>query len=265
VAVKKIQDVVLIGAGNLAVHLGLALNRQGFGLVQVCNRTREKGIQLARKVGAEFIADPRNITRHADLYMLVVADDAISEVALSLPLRQQLVVHTSGTMDMKVLSKVSGNFGVFYPLQTFSPRRRINFKKVPVCIEANSPQGMALLSEMARSLSEDVRVVDSDHRKIIHLAAVFASNFTNFMYVIAEELLDEHQIPFDLLKSLISQTVQNIRRNDLFQCQTGPAIRGDSAVLDNHRALLSSHPGYLELYNSISNNIIKYKALHGKL
>lgn len=262
---KKIQDVVLIGAGNLAAHLGLALHRQGFRVVEVCNRTREKGMHLARKVGAEFIADPRNITRHADLYMLVVADAAISEVALSLPLRHQLVVHTSGTMDMKVLSEVSDNFGVFYPLQTFSPRRRINFKKVPVCLEANSAKGLELLSEIAHSLSEDVRVIDSDHRKMIHLSAVFASNFTNFMYVIAEELLEEHKIPFDLLKPLISQTVQNVRKNHLFQYQTGPALRGDRAVLDNHRALLTSHPGYLELYDSISNNIIKYKALHGKL
>jgi predicted short-subunit dehydrogenase-like oxidoreductase (DUF2520 family) len=265
VAEKKIQDIVMIGAGNMASHLGLALHRQKFNVVQVCNRTPDRGIRLATKIGAEFISDPRKITPHADIYILAVSDAAIEDVGVQLHLQNQLVVHTSGTIDMEILANVSGNTGVFYPLQTFSGRKRIEFQRIPLCIEANSTRSGSLLMEMANRLSGNVHLINSENRKMLHLSAVFASNFTNFMHVVAEELLDDQKISFDLLRPLIRQTVQNTRMDHLFHYQTGPAVRGDSLVLDQHRALLTSHPAYLELYNMISENIIKYKSLHGKL
>ncbi|MEI7500650.1 MAG: DUF2520 domain-containing protein [Bacteroidota bacterium] len=263
--VRKIQDIVLIGAGNLATHLGMALYRNKFNVVQVYNRSPLKGRKLAAKVGAEFIADIRTITLNADIYILAVTDTVIGEIAMKLTLKDQLVVHTAGTIDMNVLAEASENIGVFYPVQTFSGRRKVDFKRVPLCLEANSKYSESQLTDFANIISRNVRLVDSTNRKIIHLSAVFASNFTNFMNVIAEDLLNDHEISFKLLKPLIKRTFQNIKSDNLFRYQTGPAFRGDGQVLQKHRELLSAHPEYLELYNLISNNIIKYKVLHDKL
>ncbi len=255
----------MIGAGNLATHLGLALSGCGFRVMQVYNRTSSKGMKLASVIGAEFISDPGMLRQDSDLYILAVTDTMIGEVANSLPLKDQLLVHTAGTIEMSILSAASGNYGVFYPLQTFSGRRKIDFKKIPICVEANSKDAEDQIFEMAGKLSNQVQVIDSHNRKMLHLSAVFASNFTNFMQVIAEVLLIENNISFSLLKPLIRQTMLNVRKDHLFRYQTGPAYRGDHNVLDAHRELLASHPEYLELYNLISDNIIKYKALHGKL
>ena len=260
-----IEDVVLIGAGNLATHLAVALSEKRFRVLQVYNRSPQKGKILAATVGADYIADPGLISLNADIYILAITDLAVREVALNIPLTNQLVVHASGTMDMKILDGISDNIGVFYPLQTFSSGGKIDFNDVPVCIEANSKQYEDQLAEFANRLSANVQIVSSSNRKILHLSAVFASNFTNFMYVIAEQLLNERQISFDLLKPLIRQTIQNAAQHDLFNYQTGPAVRGDHPVLDKHREILAAHPGYLDIYNIISANIIKYKALHGKL
>jgi predicted short-subunit dehydrogenase-like oxidoreductase (DUF2520 family) len=260
-----IQKVVLIGAGNLATHLAVVLSEKRFRVLQVYNRSPQKGQILAATVGADYIADLGSISLNADIYILAITDSVVREVAMDIPLKNQLVVHTSGTLDMKILDGVSDNIGVFYPLQTFSSGRKIDFNDVPVCIEANSRQCEDQLAEFAIRLSANVQIVSSSNRKILHLSAVFASNFTNFMYVIAEQLLNEHQISFDLLKPLIRQTIQNAAQHDLFSFQTGPAVRGDQQVLEKHREILAAHPGYLDIYNLLSANIIKYKALHGKL
>ena len=262
---KRIQDIILIGAGNLATHLGPALMRCGFNVLQVYNRSSEKGRKLALRVGAEFIADPVDLSPDADLYILAVADSAIGMVSKSLSLKNHLLVHTAGTIPMNILSASSENYGVFYPLQTFSQKRSIDFRTVPLCIEANSKISENQLLDLARTLSSKVQVVDGEQRKMLHLSAVFASNFTNFMQVIAADLLIENDLSFELLKPLIKQTMQNVRKGHVFSHQTGPAFRGDHAVLDKHRELLAAHPGYLEIYNLISDNIIKYKTLHGKL
>jgi predicted short-subunit dehydrogenase-like oxidoreductase (DUF2520 family) len=265
VAGNRIEDIVMIGAGNLATHLGLALSASGFNVIQVHNRTSTKGKKLASAIGAEFIVDPGALSQDADLYILAVTDIMIGRVANSLPLNDQLVVHTAGTIEMNILASASINYGVLYPLQTFSGQRKIDFKRVPICVEANSKDAENQIFKLATRLSNQVQIIDSQNRKMLHLSAVFASNFTNFMQVIAEGLLNEHNISFSLLKPLIRQTMLNVRKGHLFRYQTGPAYRGDHNVLDAHRELLASHPEYLELYNLISDNIIKYKALHGKL
>lgn len=263
--VAGIRDVVLIGAGNVASSLGLALVRQEIRILQVYDRSPGRGRKLASKLGASFTADHLAIVPAADLYILAIPDSAIELLASELHLTDQLVVHTSGSADLKILSEISGNIGVFYPLQTFSKNRRVNFIRVPICVEANGENGKKLLGDLAAKLSGIVSFINSDQRKILHLAAVFASNYTNFMVAIAEELLRANDIPFELLKPLINQTVRNAHHPPVSGHQTGPAVRGDKQVLASHRTLLKDYPDYLEIYNMISDNIIKYKALHGKL
>ncbi len=249
----------------MASHLGLALVGQGIKVVEVYNRTPGTGKNLADRLDARFIADINAITRTADLYVLAVADSAITTLIGSLRLKDKLVVHTSGAVEMEILSQVSENIGVFYPLQTFAACRETGFRGIPVCLEANTEQGKQQLEDLAKKLTDIVHFVDSGNRKLLHLAAVFAANFTNFMVTVAEDLCLAQGIPFELLKPLIRQTAENISHGNVFQHQTGPAYRGDHDVLANHRALLANHPDYLEIYNLISSNIIKYKTVHGKL
>jgi predicted short-subunit dehydrogenase-like oxidoreductase (DUF2520 family) len=261
----QLLEIVIIGAGRLATHLGLAFYKQGLNTVQVYNRTPEKGGRLALRIGASFTDNVHEITLLADIYILAVSDSVLEELASKLRLKNKLVIHTSGTVEMNILAPVSSNIGVFYPVQTFSPNRRIDFQKIPICIEWNSTTAQELLTTLAEKLSKSVFHLTSDQRRILHLGAVFSSNFTNFMYAVTEELLLAHEIPFELLEPLILQTARNVKHGNLLQCQTGPAVRGDIKVLDKHRELLSDHPDYLEIYNLITENIIKLKFLHGKL
>ena len=253
----------MIGAGNLATQLALAMKRNGIRVVQVYNRTPGNGKLLAKKLGAAFVPDPSEITGNADLYVLSVSDKAISQVAQMLSVNNHLVIHTSGSVNMDALLPASNRVGVWYPLQTFSKLRRISFRGIPVCVESNQLDDLQLLMELGKTLSGDVHVIDSKQRKIIHMTAVFANNFTNFMYTIAEDLLRRHNIPFDLLKPLILQTAENAECEALFSQQTGPAIREDQAVMNEHLGMLAQHAVYMEIYDLISKSIIKYKNANG--
>lgn len=261
----NIEEVVLIGAGNVASHLGMALVGQGIRVVELYNRTPARGRELAARLGAAFIPDTGSLTRTADLYIFAVADAAIAPLASMLKLEERLVVHTSGTMEMELLSHVSDSYGVFYPLQTFSTSRSAGFRGIPVCLEANTEPVRLQLEELARKLTDNVYFIDSEQRKLLHVAAVFASNFTNFMNAVAEDLLGSQGITFELLKPLIAQTADNVKHGHPFHFQTGPAYRGDEQVLSRHRELLKDHPGYLEIYDVISRNIIQYKTENEKL
>jgi predicted short-subunit dehydrogenase-like oxidoreductase (DUF2520 family) len=261
----QIHNIVVIGAGRLATHLCLAFFKHGLKVVQVYNRTPEKGKKLADRIGASFTDQIPEIVMNADLYILAVSDAVLDDFSSKLRLKDKLVVHTSGTLEMDVLTPISANIGVFYPLQTFSPGSRINFKNLPVCIEANSPGSARRLAGFAEKLTQSVHFLDSDKRRVLHLGAVLSANFTNFLYAVTEELMLSHEIPFELLWPLILQTAKNARHGNLAQSLTGPAVRGDIKVIEKHLELLSDHPDYMEIYKLITTNIIKHKSLHGQL
>jgi len=259
----EITGIVIIGAGNLGTHLGLELFRKGIEVLQVYNRTPGIGEKLAKKTGAEYIPDTGQITRKADLYILSLSDSAIRKFAKKIKLGNKLIVHCSGTVPMDVLNTASSNYGVFYPLQTFSLHKSVRFRNTPLCIEANTKKEEQRLLELAKKISGNVRVVNTKDRQVLHLTAVFANNFTNFMYTIAEDLLQKYDIPFSLLVPIIEQTAINVTRGTVFKHQTGPAIREDARVMETHKHLLEKYPGYMEIYELLSKNIIKYKKLHG--
>jgi len=265
VPTREICSVVFLGAGNLASHLALALVKQNLTVVQVYNRTAWKGKKLAAKTGAEYISCLDHITPDADLYILALSDSVLPEMVSKIRFRGKLVVHTSGSLDMHILRPVSSRYGVFYPLQTFSARTKRSFHHVPVCVESHLVSDQYLLDDLARKLTDTVCILNSEKRKWLHMAAVYAGNFSHFMYIIAADLLRDKDIPFDLVKPLIGQVSKNARYDRLFPYLTGPAIREDMNILDQHRALLEHNPDYLEIYNLISANIIQYKNQHGKL
>ncbi len=263
--IKPIRSIVLIGAGKLATQLGFALKKQDIAISQVFNRHPERGNKLAIKLGASYISDLSAIQKDADLYIIAVSDAAIPSIAAGLNIKNRLLVHTSGSVDMLELKVASSRTGVFYPLQTFSRHKRISFHGIPLCIEAEKKKDGRRLQELGNLLSHNVHFMNSEQRRFLHLTAVFANNFTNYMYTIAGDLLQEKNISFDLLKPLIHQTAINAGEGCPFCHQTGPAVRDDLEVMQSHLEMLGHHPDYKHLYQQISKSIIQFKKIHGKL
>ena len=182
------KKVVIIGAGNLATRVSLELHNKGVEIIQVYSRTVTSALTLARMLGCNYVTKPEKIIPDADIYLVSVSDMVVNDLLLQVNFANKLIAHTAGSIPMSELSKFSENYGVFYPLQTFSKFRDVNFSKIPFCIEANNKENEDTLVELASIISKDVRLIDSLQRKQLHLAAVFANNFTNHMYSIASEL-----------------------------------------------------------------------------
>lgn len=254
----EIRKVAVIGAGRLAANLSMAIHKKGYKITEVCNRSEKRGKSLARKLGASYVNDPEELIRDADLYILAVSDAAIP---LLLPRIKtpNLIVHTSGSVDMDVLKNISPNYGVIYPPQTFTAGKLISFRMVPLCVEASTDQNLRILKSFAASISGRVYEINSKQRRILHLSAVFAGNFSNFLMAISEELLKENGIEFGILEPIIRQTARNAGRGDVLSFQTGPAVRGDRETIRIHLELLSNHPDYKEIYDLITRNILQRK------
>lgn len=258
-------EVVLMGAGNLANHLGMALFSAGIKVRQVVNRTQARGELLAKKLHASFASGPADMDMHADVYILAVSDHAVHHLAAGLKIPGKLVLHVSGTIDMQILNAISTHTGVLYPLLTFPQDHVIDFRGVPMCIEANTPANLEQVQLLARKISDNVYMVDSIQRRWLHLAAVFACNFTNFMYAISQDILREKGIDFELLRPLIRQTEKNAEFDHAFDFQTGPAYRNDFSTMQKQVQLLEGEPDFRDIYNLLSEGIIKYKNRNGQL
>ena len=255
----EIRKIVILGAGRLAVNLSMAIHKKGYDIAEVCNRTERKGKSLAGKLKTRYIPEPEMITPDADLYILAVSDSAIPLFLERLKTGNRLIIHTSGSVKMDILQGVSANFGVIYPPQTFTSNRLLSFRSIPLCIEANSGKNLDILRSFADSLSEKVYTINSDQRRLLHLSAVFASNFTNFMVAISQELVLENGMDFGILEPIIRQTAGNASSGDVFKLQTGPAVREDRETIREHLKLLTNHPDYKEIYDLITRNIIQHK------
>lgn len=249
--------ITIIGSGNVATHLAAAFKNAGHAIVQVYSRDMQNASLLAYHVKAEAIDDFDKINPNTDLFVIAIKDDAIAKTASTLAKHQKLIVHTSGATGMDVLLAHTQNAGVFYPLQTFSKTRELDFRTVPLCIEGGDEHITRQLEDLARSISNNVYRISSDQRKTLHLAAVFACNFPNYLYHIAQQLLDQQQINFDLLKPLILETAQKVQDHLPADVQTGPAIRKDEKTMDAHLQLLAHEPYLQQLYQLLSQGIIK--------
>lgn len=251
------KDIVILGAGNVGTHLGKAFHEAGMPVVQVYNRTLGPANSLAELLGCACTDNLEDLTGKASLYVITVTDDAIGEVAARFPFRDRMLVHTSGTTNMHVLKSGSAQYGVFYPLQTFSKEIPVDFRRVPLCLEASDTSCRDLLEDIAGKLTGRVIWIDSEKRRFIHVAAVFACNFVNHMYHLAEEILREHDLPFDLLHPLIEETARKAMTDKPGNVQTGPARRNNQEVIRAHLGMLSAMPAFKELYGQISDSIRK--------
>ncbi|WBL23650.1 Rossmann-like and DUF2520 domain-containing protein [Zunongwangia sp. HRR-M8] len=244
--------VVLLGAGNLAYHLFRVFEAtKNIKVIQVFNHHEEKLANFKSEVATTTII---NKLDEADFYIISIKDDAIAEVASQLKEKRGIVLHTSGAVSMNVLENLN-NYGVFYPLQSFSKDKAVNFAEIPINIEANSSENLEKLKSLALSVSNSVYEISSEQRKILHLAAVFANNFSNFMFTTAAEICEEHHIPFEILQPLIQETFQKIKTVSPKVAQTGPAIRNDEKTMQTHLQYLDED--HKKLYKTISEAIIK--------
>lgn len=241
--------ISVLGYGNLASHLVTAFEKaKNVNLIQVYNRHPIKN----KSFKAIFTSKLSDLLP-ADIYVIAIPDDAISGFSLQLKLNG-LVVHTSGSVSLNTLKSESKK-GVFYPLQSFTKGKEISFKKIPICIEASDKRDLALLHNLAKSISNSVFEINSAQREKLHLAAVFVNNFTNYMYTIGESLCKENKIDFDILKPLIKETALKIDNFSPFKAQTGPARRKDTATIKKHLNLLPKD--YQDIYNLLTLAIQK--------
>jgi predicted short-subunit dehydrogenase-like oxidoreductase (DUF2520 family) len=255
------QKVAIIGAGNLATRVALELHNKGVDIVQVYSRTVTSALTLARLLGCNYVTKTEKITTDADIYLISVSDMVMNDLISTVNFNNKLVAHTAGSIPMEELKKISKNYGVFYPLQTFSKFRDVNFSRIPFCIEANNQSNEATLVELASLISKDIRVISSDQRKQLHLAAVFVSNFTNHMYALANEIIQEKDLPFDILYPLISETASKVKSMTPRAAQTGPAVRNDKNIMQDHLSMLGNKPKFKKLYSVMSESITEYHKL----
>jgi predicted short-subunit dehydrogenase-like oxidoreductase (DUF2520 family) len=252
---ERINSITLIGAGNVSWHLGKGLYLKGYTINEVWSRTYDSAFELASRIGAKAITDLDQLDRDVDLTIIAVSDAVIGRLSNDLIRREKLVVHTSGSVAMDEIAGTSSSYGVLYPLQTFSKHIPVNIAEVPFCIEASDDEALSLIRRVAQDLSVNVHSVNSEERLLLHVSAVFASNYSNFMYMMASDILASKGLSFDLLKPLVAETAHKVLTSEPSRVQTGPAKRGDSNVIDKHLKLLASMPEYAEIYRLLAERI----------
>ena len=250
------MDVVFIGAGNVATHLSLAMQKAGYTIVQVYSQTSASASSLANRLQTQWTTDIHAIVNTADYYIFSIKDNALQTVIDQMPANNGCWIHTAGSVPMELFKGYTKHYGVLYPLQTFSKTKELDFSIIPCFIEANTKENESVIYEIVSRLSNNVQVLNSEKRKYLHLAAVFACNFTNHMYTLANKILEEQGLSGEALLPLIDETSAKIHTISPAEAQTGPAIRYDQNIILKHLALLTQ-PEVKDIYQIISKNIHK--------
>ena len=254
---EGIKRISFAGAGNVAWHLANGLKASGFSISRIWSRDIANATLLAEACGALACSEISALREYTDLIIIATADKAIAGIAATIGTFEGMVVHTAGSVPMDTLAEYFKNYGVLYPLQTFSKGIAVDLGSVPFFTEASSEDLLPELNRVARSLSAKVHIIDSRQRLMLHTAAVFASNYTNLMYIISIDILAGSNLPADALHPLILETARKAASGDPKAMQTGPARRNDTLTLEKHLTALASIPEYAELYKLLANIISK--------
>ncbi len=253
------MKVTLIGAGNVGYHLGQRLYNKKIKVQQIYSRKLSNAAELAKAIKAKTTNDLSKIDSSAEVYIIAVKDDAIAEVAAQLSKNKQLskkiIVHTSGSVSGKVLSDYFSNYGVFYPLQTFTKGQHVYFKNIPICVDAKKEKTQKRLLKLGKAISKDVRLISDKERAVLHVAAVVVNNFTNHLFHVGATICAKEGLDFDILKPLIQETAEKLLRKSPYDMQTGPARRGDQQTIKKHTDYLKKFPKYQSLYTLLSESI----------
>ena len=255
--------ILLIGAGNVAWHLGPALQHSGYNVLQVYSRTRESAEKLGTRMGIPYTHRMDAISHEADMILMSVPDEAIESVIAKLQGEYKYWVHTAGSIPAAVFEGRAEHYGVFYPLMTFTVDRPLDLGGVPICLESNNTEIKEVLERMANSLSGRAYHIPFEDRKKLHLAAVIAANFSNHMYQLAGDYLAGEGLDFDMLKPLIRETAEKVMTIPPGKAQTGPARRMDQKVIDSHLEQLARNPELQNLYIFVSDSIRKTFSRNG--
>lgn len=257
--IKEISNkpkIVVVGSGNVATHLARGFADVGCDIVQVYSHKLEHAKRLATSLDScEAIDKIDDIVKDADLYLIAVKDEAIREIARNMPKVRGVAAHTSGSIPLSVLSEVSDNTAVLYPLQTFSREAELDLSRVPFFTEAINEETQRMIDGYAYKLSKNVRHADSSQRKTLHIAGVLSCNFVNFLWDKTAEILSKDGYEFDVVEPLIRATLDKAIAIGPHDAQTGPAMRNDKQVMEEHAARLDDD--IAKLYREISQAIIK--------
>ena len=251
--------VSFIGSGNLAWHLAPALDNHGFIVKEVFSARPKNAAALTERLYQAEVKSSLDFSDSpSDIFFIAVSDEVIADIAKEIVLPEKsTLVHTSGSQPLSILQfAAAANTGVFYPLQTFTKTRAIDFKNIPVFIEASNEDAEKKLTTIAKALTSKFRKITSEERKALHVAAVFASNFPNHMLRISKMLMEEKGLNFEWLKPVILETINKALATGPEYSQTGPAVRGDLEILDEHMKYLKSDKTLAKIYEIISQDII---------
>jgi predicted short-subunit dehydrogenase-like oxidoreductase (DUF2520 family) len=251
------MKIVLLGAGNVATHLGHSLKKAGHEILQVYSRSASSAKDLSLRLRVKPVTDVSEVSTRADLYIVSISDGSLARFLKTFPVKNKTIIHTSGSVGIQVFGKKFKSYGVVYPLQTFSKNRNVNFDEVPLLLEGSNPKALKLIKEFADTISPHVFEFDSATRKTIHLSAVIANNFTNHLFVQAEKVLAKKNIPFPILGPLLHETVIKAVLLSPREAQTGPAKRGDTKIIDEHLKILKKDTTLSKIYKLISESIEK--------
>jgi predicted short-subunit dehydrogenase-like oxidoreductase (DUF2520 family) len=248
--------VISVGAGRLAWHLVQALSGAGHEVVQVYSRTEESAAALAAKVGAQPVCRMDDVG-DADVYVVAVKDAVLADVVRQLCKGRaaRVFLHTAGSMPMQVFDGLAAHYGVFYPMQTFSKERALDFSRIPIFLEGSDPVALGVARTLAESVSRQVVELSGEGRRRLHLAAVFACNFANHCYELASEVLQEQGLPFSVMQALVDETAAKVSELSPRQAQTGPAVRYDQNVMEAQLSLLADRPLAQQIYRLMSKSI----------
>lgn len=256
-----IKSISFVGAGNVATHLAEAFHMAGFSIGKIFSRTHNSAIELAENVGGQACNSISEVLNSSQIVVVAVPDHVLSSLIDFQVPNNIIIVHTSGAVEMNVFRSKAMHYGVLYPLQTFSQKIAMDLKKVPFCIEASDKDTLEMLRHVASTVSDIVVEIDSDRRKVLHLAAVFACNFPNTLYAMAYDILRTNDLPFELLHPLILETARKATLDQPSNMQTGPARRNDITTIQIHETMLKDMASYKEIYTLLSNTIqVHYQA-----
>ena len=249
--------VVIIGAGNVASVFGRLISAASHEIIQVYSRSISSAQSLGKELGCSFVDNLEAVDLTADIYILAITDNALQNIKDSLFLGDKLVVHTAGSVSKKVLSNISSQYGVLYPLQSLRKDQSADQSIIPLLIDANKESVLSIIEQFAFTLSSVVCIVGDDKRLCLHLAAVIVNNFTNHLYTLTAEYCKNEEVDFKMLQPIIEQTALRLRANLPADLQTGPAIRNDQSTLDKHIQALANHPELKTIYLIFTESLLK--------
>ncbi len=249
------MNISIIGSGNVATVFSILAKNNGHFIHQIIARNETQGEILANKIGTSYCALNNNFDKAVDLFIVALSDNAFSTALKNIDFGETPVFHTAGSVSMHVLEDNTKHYGVIYPLQSLRKEMEI-IPTIPLLLEAKNEQTLHLINSFAKTISNDVIEVSEDKRLRLHASAVLVSNFTNYLYGVAETFCKNENVDFNLLKPLILETANRIQTNSPLDVQTGPAIRKDITTLEKHLRLFSTYPKLKTLYTRMTDSII---------